>query len=216
MRQVLIALTLAATLGGCGGRKVAPTAEAGPREAAQAPASSWRAIATPADRERLRAWRDSWVDALARARASGAAQAIAAQGALLLPDTRLADPLPPPGDYRCRVFKLGAKGLGGLNYVAYQYFTCRIARDGPLLRLEKMTGSQRPVGRIFPDPAGRPVFLGTLMLGDETRPLAYGRDQSRDLAGFVDRVGERQWRLALPLPAFESLVDVIELVPAAS
>jgi hypothetical protein len=60
------------------------------------------------------------------------------------------------------------------------------------------------------------VFLGTLMLGDETRPLAYGRDQSRDLAGFVDRVGERQWRLALPLPAFESLVDVIELVPAAS
>lgn len=169
-----------------------------------------------ADRNRLREWRVSWIEALARARSSGSGSEIAAQGALLLPDVRLSDPLPPPGDYRCRVFKLGAKGSGGLNYVAYPYFACRLERDGALLRFEKMTGSQRPVGRIFPDPTGRPVFLGTLMLGDETRPIAYGRDQGRDLAGFVDRVGDRQWRLVLPLPAFESMVDVIELVPTAS
>lgn len=221
MKQVLVALTAAATLAGCGGRKAAPQgarpapAVAGARIAV-APPLDWRTVATLADRDRLRRWRSAWLEALERARASGSGPAIAAQGALLMPDAQLADPLPTPGQYRCRVFKLGAKSAGMLDYIAYPPFTCRIDRDGDLLRFEKLSGSQRPVGRIFPDAGGRPVFLGTLMLGDETRAMAYGRDDDRDMAGFVDRVGERRWRLVLPLPAFESLVDVIELVPATS
>jgi hypothetical protein len=60
------------------------------------------------------------------------------------------------------------------------------------------------------------VFLGTLQLGDEQRALQYGRDRERDMAGVVERIGERRWRLVLPYPHFESTIDIVELVPADS
>ena len=82
------------------------------------------------------------------------------------------------------------------------------------LHFTKLTGSQRPVGTLFPDNGRRMVFLGTLMLGDETRALRYGRDRERNLIGVVERVGPNRWRIAFPYPHFESLLDVIELVPA--
>jgi hypothetical protein len=52
-----------------------------------------------------------------------------------------------------------------------------------------------------------------MMFGDETAPIAYGRDNARDMAGFVERVGDKRWRLVLPYPTFESILDVVELVP---
>src|SRR3712207_8427534 len=39
----------------------------------------------------------------------------------------------------------------GLAYVAYQPFRCRIAVDGSILRFDKLTGSQRPVGILYDD-----------------------------------------------------------------
>ena len=60
----------------------------------------------------------------------------------------------------------------------------------------------------------RQVFLGTLVLGDEQRAMQYGRDPDRDVAGFVEKIGPNRWRLVMPYPAFESLTDVLELVPA--
>ncbi|MDB5668625.1 MAG: hypothetical protein JWL74_1575, partial [Alphaproteobacteria bacterium] len=35
----------------------------------------------------------------------------------------------------------------------------------------------------------------------------------RDMAGIVERIGDRRWRIVLPRPSFESIVDVLELVP---
>src|SRR3546814_14282978 len=77
-----------------------------------------------------------------------------------------------------------------------------------------LSGSQRPVGLIFPDNLKRQIFLGTLELGDEEMALNYGSDRMRDMAGLVERIGDNRWRLVLPAPAYESLLDVIELVPA--
>ncbi len=210
MKQALAAAVAAAMLAGCGGGRAAPVAE---RAAVQ---PNWRRVATAADRERLRRWRSAWLGATARARASGAGPQIDANGALFDPDLILSRPIPPAGDYRCRVFKLGAKRPGMRDFVAYPAFACRIDHDGQVTRFHKTGGSQRPIGLIFPDAAGRAVFLGALMLGDETHALDYGRDATRDMAGFVDRIGERRWRLALPLPAFESTLDVIEIVPVDS
>ena len=84
-----------------------------------------------------------------------------------------------------------------------------------MMSFAKLTGSQRPIGMFLPFPGQqRMVFLGTLQLGDEQRALQYGRDRERDMAGVVERIGDNRWRLVLPYPAFESTLDVIELVPA--
>ncbi|WP_243395543.1 DUF4893 domain-containing protein [Sphingomonas oleivorans] len=175
--------------------------------------SGWRAVATEADRARLRNWRTAWMDALAKARNAGAGMRIVAQGALLAPDAALVDPAPPPGDYRCRVIKLGAQSAGLPDYIAYPYFACRIAGADGERSLRKLDGSQRPAGLIYPDSDRRMIFLGTMVLGDEKRGLAYGRDADRDMVGLVERVGPRRWRLVLPYPRWESTLDVIELLP---
>jgi hypothetical protein len=194
--------------------------------AAQAPAPSlappcdpvavaWRAAATEADRRRLRDWRQAWTEALEQARAGGHAGDIAGEGALLEPDAALTEPAPPAGDYDCRTIKLGTPPGGLLTYVSYPAFRCRIGREGERTTFTKLSGSQRPIGRLYRDADRRLVFLGTLQLGDEDRSHQYGIDEERDMVGVVERIGERRWRLVLPYPHFESLLDVIELTPAA-
>ena len=175
--------------------------------------ANWRALATEDDRGRLRRWREAWTQALDQARAAGHGADIAGEGALLEPDVALPGPLPPPGNYRCRTIKLGTPG-DLLPYVSYPAFRCRITAAGNDMRLVKLDGSQRPIGRLFADRPRRRVFLGTLRLGDETRSQRYGVDRERDLAGLLERVGESRWRLVFPFPHFESLLDVLELTPA--
>jgi hypothetical protein len=175
--------------------------------------SDWRVVATKDDRTRLGHWRDTWTEALTQANRSNAA-AITAGGALFEPDTALPNAQPPVGDYACRTFKLGRNPRGGtLDFVDYPAFRCRISESDGRLRFTKLTGSQRPAGNIFADNGRRMIFLGTLMLGDETRALRYSRDEERDMIGIIERVGDHRWRLVFPRPHYESLLDVIELTP---
>ncbi len=176
--------------------------------------SDWRQVVTPADRARLRDWRGAFTDALAAGRRAGHSAEIARAGALLEPDVALGGGIP-NGTYACRTIKLGAKATGLLDYVAYPAFRCRVTPDHDLQRLAKLGGSQRVVGLIFPADAMRQVLLGTLVLGDERRALQYGQDETRDVAGYVERIGPDRWRLVLPRPHFESQLDVMELVPVA-
>ena len=150
---------------------------------------------------------------MASAAEAGYGPDIAAQGVLLDPLAALPNAHLPPGDYDCRVIKLGAQAPRGLAYVAYPEFRCRVEAEQDIFSFAKLTGSQRPVGLIFADNDRRKIFLGTLALGDESRALDYGTDPQRDLAGIVERIGPQQWRIVFPRPAFESIVDVIELVP---
>ena len=187
-----------------------------PRDTPSFTASSadWRAVATATDRGRLRDWRTAFTKALAQARKAGHAADIAREGRLLDPDTALG-PVPiPNGAYKCRVIKVGAKSQGLLDYIAYPAFDCRIAQEGQLQSLTKLTGSQRQVGLVFAADPRRQVFLGTLVLGDELRAMQYGRDPDRDLAGWIERVEPARWRLILPYPRYESTIDVVELIPA--
>lgn len=178
-------------------------------------ATDWRRVASTADRTRLRDWRVTWLAAVAAARTTDAA-AVASEGVLLEPDRALGNPVPPSGTYRCRTVKLGTKAATLIGYTAYPWFECQVGSDGKFASFAKTTGSQRPVGLIFKDGASRGVFLGTLALGDESRVLNYGRDANRDMAGLVERIGPRRWRIAFPQPRFESQLDVIELIPAGS
>jgi hypothetical protein len=133
---------------------------------------------------------------------------------LLAPDSGLASAAPPVGDYRCRTIKLGVKGAQKSDYAVYPNLRCRVAGSEGGLSLAVLTGPQRSFGRLFPDSTRRLVFLGTLQLGDEQGLIRYGADETRDMTGLVERIGERRWRLALPAPHFESTFDVVELIPA--
>lgn len=184
-----------------------------PTAGPSANASAWQTIATPADRQRLRDWRQAFTAGLRQAREAGHSATISREGALLQPDAALGGGIP-NGDYRCRVVKLGAKQQGLLPFIAYPSFSCRITAASRTQRFAKLTGSQRQVGAIYPHDQLRSAFLGTLVLGDEARAMPYGADSERDLAGWVERIGERRWRLLLPYPRFESQIDVVELIPA--
>ena len=174
---------------------------------------SWRQLATPRDRERLRNWRSAWVDGLAAAQAGPGAAMLAADPALFNPDRRMGEPLPPPGDYRCRVVKLGTAAVAR-GIAVYPWGRCRVEPDGALLRVSKIDGAQRPTGLLYPDGPERAILLGVMVLSDERRAFAYGLDRGRDLAGVVERIGAARWRIALPFPRYQSVLDVVELVPA--
>jgi hypothetical protein len=171
-------------------------------------------VITQNDRVRLREWRSAFATGLDAARKSGHAADIAREGALLDPDAALASPAIPNGRYRCRVIKLGAQPQALVDFAASPDFSCAIRAEDGLQRLSKLGGIQRYVGLIFPDDSVREVFLGTLVLGDESRALQYGQDEPRNVAGYVERIGTARWRLVMPSPHFESRIDVMELVPA--
>ena len=164
-------------------------------------AAPWRRHATEADRQRLRDARAAWTEALGPTVATAAAAPV---DPLFDPDRALETPLPPAGAYRCRLVGVGA------GAAAPAWGRCEVGVDS----LVKLDGPQRPTGKLFADSPTRGVFLGTIMLGDESRPVGYGRDRMRDLIGVVERIDAQRWRVALPRRAFGSTLDVIELVPA--
>ncbi|MCW6535637.1 DUF4893 domain-containing protein [Sphingomonas lycopersici] len=174
---------------------------------------AWRRAATAADRERLRNWRVSWLAALDEAKAGGGASEIAADADLFDPDRSLDNPLPPVGTYRCRIVKLGAAHQVNRDYVALPPAKCSVGQDSGETWFAIDDGTQRPIGRLFPGPPGRGVFLGTLELGDERLPLTYGVDDQRNIIAYVDRVGEKRWRLLIPAPHFDAKAELIEITP---
>lgn len=205
MRMIML-VALALTASSCGAGGIQPTGMI-PRWT-----NAWREIATDKDRLRLRDWRKTFVAALASAQKAGHSADIAREGALLDPDAALGGEQLSTGMYRCRVIKLGSKVADTIDYIAYPAFTCRVRLDHNMPRLEKMTGSQRYVGILFPHDAIRQVFLGSLVLGDEVRAMQYSEDPDRDVAGYIERIGPKRWRLVMPNPTFESQLDVMELV----
>ena len=212
MRPVVVPLCALLIVAGAGrGSASAPDASA-----STATPPNWQSIITKDDRSRLRGWRTAWTRGLQQARATGHSAEIAAEGVLLAPDAALEWKDPIPGIYRCRTIKIGAKSEGLLDYVAYPPFDCRIRGEDSFVSFTKLTGSQRPIGLIMPYANNKMIFLGTLQLGDETRPLEYGRDRERDVAAIIERIGEHRWRLVFPYPHFESTVDVMDLVPKSA
>jgi hypothetical protein len=174
--------------------------------------TAYKEVVSQNDRVRLRDWRKTFEAALVSARKDHAAE-VAREGSLLDPDAALAGPAIPSGMYRCRVVKLGSTSPDSQDFLETPLSTCRVRSERALERLGKLGGTQRYVGLIFPGDAIRNVFLGTLVLADERRALQYGQDQQRDVAGYLERIGQNRWRLVMPQPHFESRLDVMELVP---
>ena len=205
-------------LAGCEGlRPKAVDVRPGASVVVEPPAKSevWLQIATAADESRLSRLGLAWQSALADAR-RGFAGDIRREGALLEPRAALPRPAPTPGSYNCRLIKLGKATPRAVAFERFKPFFCYVEVEDELLTIVKQTGSERPAGRLWEDDQpDRLVFLGSLALGDEQQPLAYGDDPKRDMAGVLERIGPFRWRLVIPWPQGASKLDVFELTPVA-
>lgn len=175
-------------------------------------AEVWKGIASAADQQRLANVSGAWAAGLADARRGGFATALREDAELMKSNAALARPAPTPGSYRCRLVKLGGKPA----FEKFKPFFCYVEVDGNLLTIVKQTGSQRPAGRLWEDDdPTRLVFLGSLALGNEETPLAYGDSPKRDMAGILERTGPFRWRLVIPWPQDGSKLHAYELTPVA-
>lgn len=175
----------------------------------------WRASITSHDRDRLNRLDAAWSLALQQAARLPGSGDLRATGRLIDPDAAQAGVTPPAGDYRCRTVKLGSQsGEGGLGYVVYGWFACRIEETPNGLKFIKLTGSQRPAGLLFPESGRRMVMLGSMALGREPTPNSYGQRPERDMVAVLERIEQNRWRLVIPWPHNESNLDLLDLVPA--
>ncbi len=174
---------------------------------------AWKAVATAADQDRIGRLGLAWQEALAEAKKGNGGE-IAREGKLLLPRSGLPRPAPTPGSYNCRLITLGKATAKGKAFESFKPFFCYVEVEDDQLTIVKQTGSQRPAGRLWEDDdPKRLIFLGSLTLGDEEQPLAYGDDPKRNMAGVLERIGAFRWRLVIPWPQSDSKLEVSELTP---
>jgi hypothetical protein len=173
-------------------------------------------VASADDADRIRRLGSAWLAALAEARLAGFRSEVAREGELLRPSAGLPRPQPTPGSYECRLLRLGRYTRKTAAFERFKPFFCYVEVDGDQLTIVKQTGSQRPAGRLWDDDVQtRMIFLGSMALGSEDQPLAYGDNPARNMAGVLERVGPFRWRLVIPFPRGQSKLDVFELTPVA-
>ena len=208
----IIAIAVAAA--GCTDTTRARRAGATITVSPQTAADLWKGIATPADQDRITRLNLAWQQALAEAKPRFARE-VAREGLLLKPDAAELRPAPTPGSYNCRMIKIGQTDKKSPIFERFKPFFCYVQVDGDgRLTIVKQTGSQRPAGSLWDDDnPSHMVFLGSLSLGDEKEPRAYGEDPERDMAGVFERIAPFRWRLVIPWPRSGAKLEVFELTP---
>ncbi|HEX8482362.1 MAG TPA: DUF4893 domain-containing protein [Allosphingosinicella sp.] len=172
-------------------------------------AEDWRAIASPVDAAALDALPARWEQALAAGRAAKLSARIAAEGALLQPDSALERAVPTPGTYRCRYVR-----PGGRRWAASPPGYCYVGVAGGQLSLATELRGLRLGGYLWEQKGGeRLIFLGALVGAGARMAAAYGEDPSKERAGRFERIGEFRYRLVLPEPSPGGLT-VVDLVAA--
>jgi uncharacterized protein DUF4893 len=179
--------------------------------AATAAQAGWRETASAYDQDRIAKLQES------KSKAMGEAASGSDMGAI----HEALDPAPTPtsegalaGSWRCRTIKMG----GITPSVVYAWFSCRISDRGGHLWFQKITGSQRTNGWLYPNGDGTFVYLGASSVGQE-KPHAYSGNGASagapatpdDQIGVLSALGDRHARIEMPYPLQESTFDVIEL-----
>ena len=116
------------------------------------------------------------------------------------------------GNWHCRQMKLG----GMTSYMVYdRWFTCNVRPFRGGLLLQKMDGSQRFVGFLFPE-NGAWVYLGASSVRGESwhnysgaSPALGAQATPDDQIGLLTGIGDNHLRLEIPAVQ-ESDLDVVE------
>jgi hypothetical protein len=118
------------------------------------------------------------------------------------------------GHWHCRT----AKGGGILPAIGYGWFSCRVSERGGHLFFEKMGGTQRLAGYLYPHESGGYVLLGAWSVKGESMHAYSGNGASAgaqtspdDAIGLLSAAGRQHLRIEFPFPGQESVYDVMEL-----
>lgn len=117
------------------------------------------------------------------------------------------------GEWECRTLKLG----GAVPLVVYAPFRCVFAPDGSAFTFEKVSGSQRMIGRVTLQDR-KMIYLGVGYVAD-AEPMDYadlpmgdfGDGTYQPQVGVVEQTGPNTARILFPAPLNESLFDVLYL-----
>jgi hypothetical protein len=179
--------------------------------AAASAEAGWQDDASPFDANRLAKLDEAKAKGLSEAQAG---PDMATIHTVLDPEPQSVSSAALTGNWRCRTIKLG----GLTPDVVYGWFRCRIADKGGDLFFEKVTGSQRVQGRLYPSESGGFVLLGALSVGNEpphhysgNHPSAGADATPDDAIGLLSATGDGHARIEFPYPVQESTFDVIEL-----
>jgi len=174
--------------------------------------AGWHDAAAPGDVQRLAQLAESRAKGLEEAGAAAPGD-LAAIRSVLQSGAVSASARVLTGKWRCRTMKLG----GLTPAIVYSWFNCRIAEKGGALAFEKLSGSQRTSGTLYPDGEGF-VYLGaSYVTGEKPHPYSgngagAGADVTPDdQIGRLSLLYDGRARLELPYPTKESTFDVIEL-----
>jgi hypothetical protein len=174
--------------------------------------AGWQEQASRADVARLAQLpqvRAAALEASRRGRGEGDARVI---GGIMNPQGRAIPAQALAGTWRCRQVKLG----GMESYMVYSaWFSCSIRSHNGGLLLQKMNGSQRFMGTLYPE-NGAWVYLGASSARGEPWHQYSGASASvgasvtpDDQIGLLTGIGDNHLRLEIPAVQ-ESLLDVVE------
>jgi hypothetical protein len=164
-------------------------------------------LITPADQARLDKYVETKSKAVEAAKKNGAPEDVAQlDKTLSAPTLVFSEDFDMAGNWQCRTTKLGNDPA----LVVYGWFKCRVSDDGSGWMLEKTSGSQRTQGRFYTESDKRLTYLGTGYIAGE-KPKKYGAGPASDQVGYAYRTGKNEFRIEFPAPAYESVMDILEL-----
>ncbi|TIO52534.1 MAG: DUF4893 domain-containing protein [Mesorhizobium sp.] len=162
-------------------------------------------LITAADKARLDRYGETRKAALEEAKAGNPAEVKQLDALLAKPLVAFSDK-DLTGKWKCRTIKAG--GLSPL--VIYGWFKCEVTDDGSGWQLQKISGSQRTMGRFFDDGEKRAIYLGSFSVNDD-KAKPYGSGPESDQVGYAFRSSATEWRIEFPAPYYESKLDIMEL-----
>jgi len=174
--------------------------------------AGWKELAAPADLDRLVQLPQIRSEAIADAQRGQGRGDFRAIPRVMQPDGHGIPARDLMGNWRCRQMKLGRM----TSYMVYdQWFSCNIRPYNGGLLLQKMNGSQRFVGFLYPE-NGAWVYLGASSARGEPYHNYSGNSPSigasvtpDDQIGLLTGIGNNHLRLEIPAVQ-ESLLDVVE------
>lgn len=180
----------------------------------------WQAQATRHDLDRLARYEDAVTKGMMESQVAGEENGSYNElVSVMEEETIAADPAVLAGQWSCRTIKAGGPFAG---FVVYGWFRCDVVEKEGRLFFEKLSGSQRQSGYLYPRDQKSWVLLATPNEGHSGPVRAYsgpeGPEKEKvtdpqliDEPGVVSLLADGRARAVFPWPELESTFNVLEM-----